>query len=124
MSNKLIKITSFNTMLNGFLGTEFSSFSVYRSKGLLTHLLKRKHFVAAKYIDCLPEIISSPDYIGYHQGHIELVKRYSDNIFVCIKLDEVRNKHYVSTMYDIKEGKIRSYVRSGRLIKVEWLRLD
>lgn len=70
--DKLIKVASYNTKLNQWLGTEFESFAIYRSKGLLTHLINRKHFVAAKYIDYLPELITSPDYAGTHEGNIEL----------------------------------------------------
>ncbi len=118
MSEKLIKIAAFNTDLNALLGTNFQAFSIYRSKGLLAHLLNRKHFVAAKYIDYLPEIITSPDYAGYTNGNIELVKKYRDNIFISIKLDTKRNQHYVATVFDVKTGKIESYIRSGRLKKV------
>ena len=59
LNEKLIKIATFNTELNALLGTDFQAFSIYRSKGLLTHLINRKHYTAAKYIDYLPEIISS-----------------------------------------------------------------
>ena len=118
MSDKLIRITSFNTDLNPILGTDFTSFGIYRSKGLLTHLIKRKHFTAAKYIDCLHEIISDPDYAGYNDGSIELVKAYKDNIFISIKLNDKNGKHYVATMFDVKSGKIDSYVKTGRLIRV------
>lgn len=69
--DKLTKVVSYNTSLNYWLGTDFESFSIYKSRGLLTHLIKRKHFVALKYIDYLPEIITSPDYAGIHDGNIE-----------------------------------------------------
>lgn len=69
---KLIKVASYNTALNSVLGTDFASFAIYKSKGLLTHLVKRKHFVASKYIDCLEDIIKSPDYAGYSNGNILL----------------------------------------------------
>ncbi len=119
LSEKLIKVTTFNTDLNSILGTDFPAFSIYRSKGLLSHLINRKHFTAAKYIDFLPEIISSPDYAGYGDGNIELVKIYKDNIFISIKLDSKRNQHYVATMFDTKPGKIDAYVKTGRLKKVD-----
>ena len=118
MSDKLIKITTFNTDLNTILGTDFPAFSIYRSKGLLAHLINRKHFTAAKYIDYLPEIISDPDYAGCNSESIELVKIYKDNVFISIKLDKKKNKHYVATMFDAKTGKIDAYVQSGRLKKV------
>ena len=85
--DKLIRIASYNTELNHWLGVEYMSFPIYRSKGLLTHLINRKHFVAAKYIDYLPEIIQNPDFAGIHDGNIELIKCFKDNIFISIKLD-------------------------------------
>lgn len=117
--DKLIKVASYNTELNYWLGTEFESFPIYRSKGLLTHLMNRKHFVAAKYIDYIPEIISNPDYAGVHEDNIELVKCFKDNIFISIKLDTKKSKHYVATVFDVKQSKIDSYVRSGRLVLID-----
>lgn len=112
--NKLIEIAHFNTNLNSILGTKFNAFIIYKSKGLLTHLIKRKHFVAAKYIDYLPQIIKEPDYAGYNNGNIELVKRYKDNIFISVKLDTKRSKYYVATIFDVKQSKIDSYIKTGR----------
>ena len=80
--DRLIKIAFFNTKLNALLGTEYEAFSIYKSKGLLAHLINRKHFVAAKYINYLPDIIRQPDYIGIHNDSIELVKT---NIKVTLK---------------------------------------
>ena len=48
MSEKLIRITKFNISLNSILGTSFTDFYVYRSKGLMTHLLNRNHYISAK----------------------------------------------------------------------------
>lgn len=117
--DKLVEIASFNTKLNEWLGTEYKSFIIYRSKGLLTHLIKRKHFVSAKYIDYLPQIINNPDYAGTHDGNIELVKCFKDNVFISIKLDTKKSKYYVATVFDVKQSKIDSYVRSGRLIRID-----
>lgn len=56
---------------------------IYRSKGLPSHIVKRKHYRCLKYIDYIPDIILKPDYIGINpneQGKsIELIKRYADN---------------------------------------------
>lgn len=68
-NNKLIKTARFNTELNKIIGTNFNSFTIYRSNGLYTHLQKRKHY-------------------------------------------------YIATMFDIKRSKIDSYLKSGRLKKV------
>ena len=82
-------------------------------------MLKRKHFTAIKYIDYLSEIINQPDYVGIYNQNIEMVKCLGDNIFVSIKIDARKSKYYVSTVFDVKESKISSYVASGRLIEVK-----
>lgn len=117
--DKLIRIATYNTKLNRWIGMEFEPFAIYRSKGLLTHLINRKHFTAAKYIDYLPEIIVSPDYAGTHDGNIELVKCFKDNIFLSIKLDTKKTKFFVATVFEIKQSKIDSYVKKGRLTKID-----
>lgn len=113
--NKLILVAKYNTELNSIINMDFDAFTIYRSKGLLTHLINSKHYVAAKYIDFLPDIINKPDYAGYYNNHIELVKCYRDSIFISIKLDAKNNHYYVATIFDIKKSKIDSYVNSGRL---------
>ena len=115
---QLVKIARFNTKLNQILETSYSAFAIYRSKGLLAHLLKRKHYAAAKYLDALPDMIMHPDYVGIYNSNIEMVKCYKDSIFVCIKLDSKKNRFYVATMFDIKQAKLDHYVKSGRLKKV------
>lgn len=116
--DKLIEIARFNTELNAALGTTYNSFKIYKSRGLLTHLLKRNHYTAAKYIDHLPDIIREPDFAGVYNGNIELVKCYENNIFISIKLDTKKSKHYVATIFDVKRGKIEAYIKSGRWIEV------
>ncbi len=100
------------------IGISGEEIKVYRSKGLLAHLLKRKHFKAAKYLDFLPEVIETPDYAGVNEGQIELIKCFKDNIFLSIKLDSSKNLYYVATLYDVTEAKIKSYCSSGRLKKI------
>lgn len=72
-----------------------------------------------KYIDYIPDIILEPDYIGVNPNEqdtsIELVKRYSDNVMIGIKLDTDGKYLYVSTMHDIQESKISRQLHSGRL---------
>lgn len=92
---------------------------IYRSKGLMAHLLKRKHFIAAKYIDFIPDIIVAPDYAGGNDTKIELVKCFKDSIFLSIKLDMVKQQFYVSTMFEVKQSKIDAYCKSGRLKKLD-----
>ena len=107
-----------NTLLF-FLGISKNQIKIYRSKGLLAHLLKRKHYKAAKYLDFIPDIINSPDYAGFYEGQIELVKIFKDNIFLSIKLDVSKDLYYVATLFDVSMAKIESYCKSGRLKKLD-----
>lgn len=117
-NNQLIKIARYNTKLNAILNVNFDAFMIYRSKGLLTHLINRKHFIAVKYIDYLQDIIQNPDYAGYNNGKLELIKCYNDNIFISIKLDSQKECYYVATVYEVKKSKIDAYVKCGRLSSV------
>ena len=85
-SDKMIFIAKIPITLLSFLGIQKQQIKIYRSKGLLSHLLKRKHYKAAKYLDFIPEIINCPDYAGFYDGQIELIKIFKDNIFLSIKL--------------------------------------
>ena len=113
----MIFVTELSEITADFLSLQ-KGIKIFRSKGLLTHLIKRKHFVATKYLDYLSDIINSPDYAGTYKGQIELVKRLKDNIFVSLKLDERKSIYYVATLFDVKEAKIESYCKSGRLRKL------
>ena len=117
--DKLIKIGRLNPKIDKIVGKKISNIDIYRSKGLLTHLLKRNHYTAAKYLDYLPDILQSPDFAGYVDGVIELVKIFKDNIFISIKLDFSKDLYYIATMFDVKKSKMENYVKSGR-----WKKLD
>lgn len=117
--DKLIFVATLKQKYLNPLWLEKSEIRVYRSKGLLAHLLKRKHFIAAKYLDYLPDIIKSPDYAGISNNQIELVKCFKDNIFISIKLDANRRIYYVATLYEVSYSKIESYCKSGRLCRIK-----
>lgn len=85
----------------------------------MAHLLKRKHYKAAKYLDYISDIIENPDYAGMSDGQIELVKIFKDNIFLSIKLDVTKQIYYVTTIFDVNQSKIDSYCKSGRLTKLD-----
>ena len=120
MDDNILKVGKYNTKFNDILGLNIAELDIYRSKGLPTHMVKSKHFKALKYIDYIPDIIESPDYVGINPNEdgtesVELIKRYKDNILVGIKLDEENGYLYVSTMHDIQEGKISRRLYSGRI---------
>ena len=120
MDENILKVGKYNSKFNDILGLKIDELDIYRSKGLPTHMVKSKHFKALKYIDYIPDIIKSPDYIGINPNEngtesIELIKRYKDNILVGIKLDEENGYLYVSTMHDVQESKISRRLHSGRI---------
>ncbi len=108
--------------LNLILELEIENMDIYRSKGLPSHMVKRKHYKCLKYIDYIPDIISKPDYIGVNPNEkgtsIELIKRYADNVMIGIKLDSDGECLYVSTMHDVQESKISRRLHSGRIKEV------
>lgn len=115
----LLKVGEYNPKFNEILGINIDNLVIYRSKGLPSHILKRKHYKCLKYIDYIPDIISEPDYIGINpneQGKsIELIKIYAENIMIGIKLDTSGEYMYVSTMIDVHDSKIERRLHSGRI---------
>lgn len=81
---QLICVGKYNKRFNQILNISITQENIFRSKGLQTHLLKRKHSNCIKYIEKIPEIINHPDYVGINPNEkgdsIELVKRYDDNV--------------------------------------------
>lgn len=118
---ELLKLGKYNIKCNVILGIDIEELDIYRSKGLPAHMLKRKHYKCLKYIDYIPDIIEKPDFIGVNpnecENSIELIKKYSDNVLVGIKLDTDGKYLYVSTVHDIQESKITRRLYSGRLKK-------
>ena len=115
----LLKVGKYNSKFNEILGIDINNFEIYRSKGLPSHMVKRKHFNCLKYIDYIPDIILKPDYIGVNPNEpgisLEFIKRYADNVLIGVKLDTDEEYLYVSTMHDIQESKISRRLHSGRI---------
>lgn len=118
-TDELVIVGKYNTKFNNILGINLPELEIYRSNGLKTHMIKRKHFKALKYINNISEIINSPDYVGINPNEegksLELIKVYKDNVMIGIKYDERKNYLYVSTMMDIHQSKIDRRLHSGRL---------
>lgn len=117
--DELLQVGKYNTKFNEILGIHIGELEIYRSKGLPTHMVKRKHFNCLKYIDYIPDIIENPDYIGVNPNEdgtsIEIIKRYRDNVMIGIKLDTDGEYLYVSTVHDVQESKIARRLHSGRI---------
>lgn len=99
---------------------------VYLSNGTINHIIKRhkeelSNEIVKDLVKTIKSVLSKPDLIGKHpkkEKSIEFVKKIDDNILVAIKTDLVDDYLYVSTMYPIKEAKIKRRIHSGRLKKV------
>lgn len=117
----LLNVGRYNQKINQILNISIPELDIYRSEGLLVHMRKRKHFKCLKYLDCIPDIIANPDYVGVNPNEegktIELIKRYEDAVLLGIKLDIDGGYLYVSTMYDLQEAKIARRLYSGRIKK-------
>lgn len=124
----LLKVGKYNSKFNELLGINIKDLEIYRSKGLPSHMVKRKHFKCLKYIDYIPDIILKPDYVGINPNEkeisLELIKKYGDNVMVGVKLDMDGEYLYVSTMHDIQKSKIDRRLHSGRLKEFSVDRLE
>ena len=120
--DKLLEVGEYNQTFNELMGLAIPIHKIYRSKGLPSHLVKRQHFDCLKHIDDIPDIISSPDYIGINPNEpgdsIELIKTYDKNILIGIKLDSDGDYLYISSMYVIQESKIERRINGGRIKKI------
>lgn len=120
MKDKLITVGRFKKEINSLLGTDFEECKIVRSQGLLTHLIKRKHFDSVKYIDYIPEIIAKPDYIGFDrtEGNKSLlyIKKYDRFLYLSVKVDEKKQYMYVSTFLCKEERKIARMIFSKKII--------
>ena len=117
-SNESVMIVGqFTCEYNTYLGTSLPLLDIVQSQGLSIHVQKR-HPNMVVYLNNISDILSSPDYIGMNPKEpdsIELVKVYSDNILLAIKLDKNNNYYYISSLYDITPAKLNKNLNNGRL---------
>lgn len=122
MSNKIFPIAAYNEKFNKYLPVQFDQDLIYQSFGLEKHIEKR-HPECLPYLRFISSIISAPDYIGVNpneQGDsFELVKIFSENVQIGIKLDMKENYLYVATLHTVTEGKLKHSIENGRLKKFD-----
>lgn len=63
MDNQLIAVGFYKESFNSYLPYEIQFPTIYQSEGLKKHIQKR-HPDCVQYIELIPQIIASPDYIG------------------------------------------------------------
>jgi hypothetical protein len=122
MKDKIFPVAPFNHAVNKYLPYMFDYNYIYQSSGLEKHILKR-HPECIDYLQYLPLIIESPDYIGINPNEsgrsFELVKVFDKNIQIGIKLDIKDNYLYVATLHSITSGKLQHGIENGRLKKFD-----
>lgn len=114
---KNIIVGKYIERFNVLSGQNLPCDNIYQSEGLIVHL-KNHHPNETDLIESVPDIISHPDYVGHNQKEndsIELVKRLSNNVMVCVKLDRKENYLYVASVFSISDKKLMSRIESGRL---------
>ena len=118
---KFIEVGEFYQELNDVIGSNMPLQKIYRSKGLSTHLINKKHLNCLKHIDSISDIVKNPDYVGVNPNEygdtIELIKMLNKYILVGIKLNSNENYLYVSTIHEIQDSKINRRLHSGRIKK-------
>lgn len=119
MSDNLLPVGEYIEKFNMLTGQNLPCGQIVKSSGLYKHV-KKHHPEQVSNLLLVPQIISSPDYIGHNPkepNSIELVKVLSENVMVCVKLNADAQYHYVASVYAISDGKLQSRIRSGRLKK-------
>ncbi len=116
----MIKVGRYTKRFNDILGINVEEKDIFMSSGLVTHMIKRNHQNCLKYVNCISDIIKTPDFIGINPNEkahfsIELIKCYDDNVLVGVKLDRDKDYLYVATMYEISASKISRRLHSGRI---------
>lgn len=115
--NHLFRVGEYIEKYNLLTGQSIPCGSIFQSSGLLRHIEKR-HPENLSQVGLIPEILSSPDYIGHNpkeRDSVEFVKVYEKNLMVCVKLDQRKGYLFVASFFSISEGKLNNRIKSGRL---------
>lgn len=106
--------------IHNLTGVLLSKNGVYIYPGAIKHIKRRHPGVFEKYGDLIPDIITTPDYVGKNPSEpnsVELYKIVEDHLLLAIKCDP-KGYTYVSSLYSLNNGpyKIQKRLKSGRII--------
>ena len=117
--SEMTRVGEYVEQFNTITGQSLPCGPIYQDPGLLKHV-QRRHPGTERNVALIPQIIASPDYVGKHPkepNSIELIKTFSDNVMVCIKLDISGDYLYVASVFEVSNKKISNRLYSGRLKK-------
>lgn len=122
MGSKIFPVAPYNKSFNKYIPMSFEQDTIYQSAGLQKHIEKR-HPECLPYMRFISSIIQNPDYIGVNPNEagasFELIKVFSENIQIGIKLDTKGDYLYVATLHTITESKLQHGIQNGRLKKFD-----
>lgn len=113
----MFEVGEYIELFNEITGQSLPCGTIYQSHGLTIHI-KNHHPAEMHLIELVPDVIREPDYIGKHPSEpnsVELVKKISGNVMVCIKLDAQNDYLFVASVFEISDAKLRNRLYSGRL---------
>lgn len=119
MGDKLFEAGKYVARFNTLTGQTLPCGPIYQSSGLQKHVKKHQKEKATIMSD-IPTVIREPDYIGCNPKEpdsVELVKKFGENVMVCVKLDSKNEYLYVASVYTVSESKLNNRLNSGRLKK-------
>lgn len=97
----VVIVGEYNEKFNTLLELSLPIIDIHIYPGLEKHINKRHE-----------------EYLPYIEK-IELIKVFDENILISINLDVDKGYLYVSSLYDVKQGKIERRLNSGRLVRFE-----
>lgn len=104
--------------IGSLLNITGTSKEIYLGPSNAQHMIDRHFSIYDKYFECIPDIISSPDYVGKHPsgGSIEYIKEYGERVLLGVRISQSR-RLYARSLYEISDTKLQSYLKSGRAFK-------
>ena len=117
--SEMTRVGEYTEEFNTITGQSLPCGPIYKSPGLIKHV-SGHHPGTEGNVALIPHVIADPDYIGKHPNEadsIELIKTFSGNVMVCVKLDRQEDYLYVASVYEISNKKISNRLYSGRLKK-------
>ena len=117
-NKKSVKIGELSQEVIDILNLDMKPRNIYMWPDRLMHCEKHKDDFASeaeyyKSMESIPSIIKNPDFVGIHPNNkgIFYIKKIDSNCLVGITMDSLLFR----SMYPIKESKLDSYIKQGRI---------